>query len=176
MSLIVGSRSSGSSGPSPNTSSSSSANSVSRSARLSGVALFGQQLAEQRADLAFGARAIGLRQRLEVQAVQQLAVDVGLQLEVLLPRRRRRGADGRGGAGRDRRRSGGCARVLMGIYQMDAMRRGRAGCVWRLRPLAPRRPRVENLPREADRTAPRCRSCRLSASGTPELSAVDTVL
>ena len=102
MSLIVGSRSSGSSGPRPNTSSSSSPKSASRSPRLSGVPFLGEQLAEQRADLALGARAIGLRQRLEVQAVEQLAVHARLQLEVLLARRlgtqagrreRRRGRD-----------------------------------------------------------------------------------
>ena len=50
--------------------------------------LFREQLAEQRANLAFGAAAIGLRQRLEVQPVEQLAVDVRPQLEVLLARRR----------------------------------------------------------------------------------------
>ena len=95
MSLTVGSRSSGSSGPRPNTSSSSSPNSASRSPRLSGVALFGQQLADERPDLAFGARPVGLRQRLEVQPVEQLPVNVGLQLDVLAARG---GGCGRAGA------------------------------------------------------------------------------
>ena len=87
MSLIAGSRSSGSSGPRPNTSSMMSAKNDSRSLMLSGVPLLGDQFEQQRADFRFGARAIGRRERLEIQPVEQLAVDVGLQLEIL-----RRGA------------------------------------------------------------------------------------
>src|SRR5204863_2810917 len=47
--------------------------------------LLGQQLGEQRADLAFGAGAVRLRERLEIEAVEQLAVHARLQIEVLLP-------------------------------------------------------------------------------------------
>ena len=50
-------------------------------------ALFGDQVEEQRADFRLGARALGRGERLEVQPVEQLPVDVGLQLEVLRPRR-----------------------------------------------------------------------------------------
>ena len=60
---------------------------TSRSVMLSGVPSSAMQLEEQRADLGFGARPVGVGERLEVQAVEQLAVDVGLQLEVLRPRR-----------------------------------------------------------------------------------------
>ena len=91
MSLTVGSRNSGSSGPSPNTSSISSATSVSRSERLSGVASPASNSPTSPADLTLRPRALGLCQRFEVQAIEQLAVDVRLQLEIL----RRRG--GRGG-------------------------------------------------------------------------------
>ena len=49
--------------------------------------LLREQLAQERADLTLGARAIGLRERLEVQPVEQLAVDVRLQLEILMPHR-----------------------------------------------------------------------------------------
>ena len=59
-------------------------------------ALFGDQLEEQRADFRLGARRVGRRQRLEVQPVEQLPVDVGLQLEVLRPRRFGARAAGRG--------------------------------------------------------------------------------
>src|SRR5207247_3679045 len=52
-------------------------------------ALLGQQLAEERANLALGARAIGERERLEVQTVEQLFVNARLQLQVLLARRLR---------------------------------------------------------------------------------------
>ena len=50
-------------------------------------ALFGDEVEEQRADVGFGARPLGRRQRFEVQPVEQLAVDVGLELDVLRPRR-----------------------------------------------------------------------------------------
>ena len=50
-------------------------------------AFLGDEIEQQRADLRFGARPLGGRQRLEVQAVEQLAMDVRLQLEVLRPRR-----------------------------------------------------------------------------------------
>ena len=59
MSLIAGSRSSGSSGPRPNTSSSTSAKSVSRSRQAERRRLLGEQLAEQRAD--FRLRRAGAR-------------------------------------------------------------------------------------------------------------------
>ncbi len=49
--------------------------------------LFGDEVEEQRADVGFGARPLGRRQRFEVQAVEQLAVDVRLELDVLRPRR-----------------------------------------------------------------------------------------
>ena len=50
-------------------------------------ALFAEQLVEQRPDFALRARTVGLRERLEVQPVEQLAMDAGAQIEVLLPRR-----------------------------------------------------------------------------------------
>jgi hypothetical protein len=53
------------------------------------VSLLREQLAEQRPDLALGARAVRLRQRLEVEAIEQLLVDGALELEVLQARRRR---------------------------------------------------------------------------------------
>ena len=86
MSLISGSRSSGSSGPRPKTSSSTSAKNASRSRHAERRRFAGQQLAEQRPDLALRARAIGLRERLEIQPVEELAVDVRLELDVLTPR------------------------------------------------------------------------------------------
>ncbi len=45
--------------------------------------LFGQQLADERTNLAFSAGPIGLGQGLEVQPVQQLLVNNGFQLDVL---------------------------------------------------------------------------------------------
>ena len=62
--------------------------------------LFGDQIEEQRADLRLGAWALGGRERLEVQAVEQLPVNVRLQLEILRPRRfdaRTRGASAAAG-------------------------------------------------------------------------------
>ena len=56
-------------------------------------ALFGNQLEQQRADLAFGAGPIGGRQRLEIQPVEQLPVNVALELQIAGPR-------GGGGSGR----------------------------------------------------------------------------
>ena len=58
----------------------------------------GEQLSQQRADLGLGAGAIGVGQRLEVQAVEQLAVHVGAQLEILLARRLLNGRGPRVGA------------------------------------------------------------------------------
>ena len=46
-------------------------------------AFLGDQLEEQRPDLALRARAVGGRERLEVQPVQQLLVNRGLQLDIL---------------------------------------------------------------------------------------------
>ena len=60
-------------------------NSVSRSDRLIGAPLLGEDFAEQHPDLGFGTAAIGLRQRFEIQAPEQLAVNVGPQLQVLGP-------------------------------------------------------------------------------------------
>ena len=60
--------------------------------------LLGHQLEDERADFAFGALPIHRGQRLEVQPVEQLAMDVALQLDVL--RARRMGRAGR------RRRAG----------------------------------------------------------------------
>ena len=57
--------------------------------------LLGEQLGEQRANLAFGARAVRLRERLEVEAVEQLAVHARLEIEVL----RCRGGCGRAATG-----------------------------------------------------------------------------
>ena len=71
---------------------------------------FGEQLAHQRADLALRTPAVGLRQRFEVQPVQKLLVDAGLQLGILRPllriggahaRRRRRCARNRNRTGVD---------------------------------------------------------------------------
>jgi len=45
---------------------------------------------EQRPDLGFGARAIRAGERLEIQPVEQLAMDACLQIEILLARLRRR--------------------------------------------------------------------------------------
>src|SRR5215831_4695602 len=53
-------------------------------------AFFIEEVVDQRADLAFHARAVGLRERLEIQPIEQLAMDVGLQLKILLPGRRLR--------------------------------------------------------------------------------------
>ena len=123
--------------------------------------LFGEQLAEQRADLALGARAIGLRQRLEVQAVEQLAVDAGLAARgtagAAAPARsgRRPPAAGRGRAMR------GCGDCIMVFTRWTRGARGPSGLRFALAPA--RRHAglgIENLPREADRTAPRCRCCR----------------
>jgi predicted PurR-regulated permease PerM len=50
-------------------------------------AFFREQLGDERANLAFCARAIRLGQRLKIEAVQELAVDDRLQLHVLLARR-----------------------------------------------------------------------------------------
>ena len=54
-------------------------------------AFFGEQLTEHGPYLALGARTIRLRQRLEVQAVEQLAMDVGLELHVSRARSRQLG-------------------------------------------------------------------------------------
>ena len=45
---------------------------------------FGQQLSEQPLDFALGARALRLREGLEIQPVEQLAMDLSPQVEVLL--------------------------------------------------------------------------------------------
>ncbi len=55
-------------------------------------ALFAEQLADERLDLAFGAGAVGVGERFEVEAVQQLLVNVGLELNVAGPRRLDSGA------------------------------------------------------------------------------------
>ena len=64
-------------------------------AEAEGHPLFGQQLADERADLALGAGPVRLRQRLEVQPVQEFLVNGGLQLDVL--RARSHGARARAG-------------------------------------------------------------------------------
>ena len=46
----------------------------------------GEQLEQQRADLALGPGAIGLGERFEIQPVQQLAMNARPQLHVLVPR------------------------------------------------------------------------------------------
>src|SRR5438067_3746991 len=51
--------------------------------------LFAEQLAEERADFSFSARAIRLCERLEVQTREELAVHVGPELQVLLSGRLR---------------------------------------------------------------------------------------
>src|SRR5213078_4633083 len=53
-------------------------------------ALFGDQLEQQRADLGFGAGAVGRGERLEIEPVEQLAVNVAFELEIAGARRRRR--------------------------------------------------------------------------------------
>ena len=50
-------------------------------------AFFGEELRQQRANLAFRAAPIALRERLEIQPVQQLSVDRRTQVEILLARR-----------------------------------------------------------------------------------------
>jgi hypothetical protein len=50
-------------------------------------AFFAEQLVDERLDLAFGARAVRAGERFEVEAVQQLLVNVGLELDVARPRR-----------------------------------------------------------------------------------------
>src|SRR5438874_2049585 len=50
-------------------------------------AAFVQQIGDERPDLVFGARAIGLRQRFEIQPVEELPVDDRLEVKVLLPLR-----------------------------------------------------------------------------------------
>jgi len=97
MSLIDGSRSSGSSGPRPKTSSISSLKSVSRSPRLIGVPSSpSSSLTSVLISLSARAR-IRLGQRLEVQAVEQLLVDARLQLDVLRARHLRARAGTRSG-------------------------------------------------------------------------------
>ena len=66
------------------------------------LALLAEQLEEQRADVAFGARPIDGRKGLEVQPVQQLPVNVRLQLDVLRPRRLRARSRARWTTGRRR--------------------------------------------------------------------------
>ena len=51
--------------------------------------LLGEQLREQRADFGLGARAIGLRERLEVEAIEQLAMHVRAEIEILRAKRLR---------------------------------------------------------------------------------------
>ena len=87
MSLTVVSRSSGSSGPEAEDFVDDVAEDRVALAHAERHALFGNQVEEQRADVGFGARPLGRRQRFEVQPVEQLAVDVGLELDVLRPRR-----------------------------------------------------------------------------------------
>ena len=50
-------------------------------------AFFGNQVEQQRPDFGFGTWPLDRRQRFEVQPVQQLAMNVGLELDVLRPRR-----------------------------------------------------------------------------------------
>ncbi len=130
-------------------------------------ALFGDQVEQQRADLRLGARPLGRRERLEVQAVEQLAVDVGLQLEVLRPRRFRR-AVAAGAAGGD---GGFSERLMLGVFRLEkAEERApllRLGL--RLVGMTPRSCRVK---------LSNCAAISelfVSVSGTPEFSAVDTV-
>ena len=85
MSEIAGSRRNASSGPRPNSSLITSAISASRSNRLSGVAWdsFSSMPDDQPADLRLRVLAPHARQPLEVQPVQQVLVDLGLDLLVL---------------------------------------------------------------------------------------------
>src|SRR5262249_11738070 len=57
--------------------------------------LLGKQLSEERPNLALGARPFGVRESLEIQTVQQLAVDISLELHVLSARSLRTRCDGR---------------------------------------------------------------------------------
>ena len=150
----------------------------SRSPRLSGVPSSASSSPTQRPDLALGARAVGLRQRLEVQPVEQLPVDVRLQLDVLR-RAAPAGASpaGRAPAGRTAAWRQRCCDVLMGGYQMrrDAAR-GPS------RPFFAARPRRRLAAAGSIMRRVKWSNCAAiselpaSASGTPELSAVDTVL
>ncbi len=85
MSEIVGSASSASSGPSPNSSLKTSVISASRSNRLSGVLLVSASSSadDQPADLGFGLRAADAVQAIEVEPVEERAVDALLQLLVM---------------------------------------------------------------------------------------------
>ena len=101
MSLMVGSRSSGSSGPSPKTSSIDVAEDDLALRHAERRAFLGDEVEQQRANLRFGARPIRVGERLEIQAVEELPVNVRLELDVLRPRRLdARGAGRSGGSGR----------------------------------------------------------------------------
>ena len=106
MSLMPGSRSNGSSGPSPKTSSMTSPRMRFALGHAERHRLFGDQIEEERANLGFGPRALGRGQRFEVQPVEQLPVNVRLELDILRPRRVgarwAAGAPGVGGVLRDR--------------------------------------------------------------------------
>ena len=82
--------------------------------------LFAQQLAEERTDFALRPAPVGLGQRLEVQPVEQLAMNVRLQLGVLARHGGRRAPDL---AAADGAAGWGWRRLwLMVVYQSDAMR------------------------------------------------------
>ena len=82
---MSGSRSSASSGPRPNSSFRTSTTRLSRSTRLSGVVRVSLpiMLDDQIADLRLGLLARHAVQPLEVQAIQELLVDAGLQLLIV---------------------------------------------------------------------------------------------
>ena len=82
---MLGSRSSGSSGPRPKTSSRMSLRICLALGHADRRRFLGHQLEDERANLGLGALPVDGRERLEVQPVEQLAVNVALQLDVLRP-------------------------------------------------------------------------------------------
>ena len=178
MSLIVGSRSSGSSGPSPNTSSISSPNSTSRSPRLSGV-LSSASSSPTSVRISLSARArSACASASRFRRLSSFRWTFAFSSTYCGARGglRRAAGDRRRGRRRTGWRGWRCDQMLMAGYQMDAMRSRPSRLLlrrgWRRRA------------RRSDRA--RCRvnwsNCvamselPASASGTPELSAVDTVL
>ena len=136
-------------------------------------ALFGEQLADERADLALGARPVGLRQRLEVQPVQELLVNVALSSTYCA-----RGATDARRAGRARRGDWAVLKLLGSSWDhhIDAMRSRFS------RPFFAAGAAGASVADGSTTRRVKCLNCSaisespLSASGTPELSAVDTVL
>ena len=176
MSLIVLSRSSGSSGPNPKTSSMTSPRIASRSLTDSGTPVFGNQRRHERPDFRLDAAPFGRRELLEVELRQQLAMHAAAHFQVLRPARVDHGIAARSGL-----RSGvgpnPVGRRFDGDWGSHGLEQSQERCASRGSVRRPPRAACGLMICLVNRSNRAARSeWFVSVSGTPEFIAADTTL